>query len=75
MIGVALIFLGRYNVTHDHHVRKADTLNNWIVLGVFIITVVNVFISSFAIEPMEGVDPILLRAALAETSTEKLVRN
>ncbi|XP_071535350.1 ninjurin-1-like isoform X2 [Panulirus ornatus] len=75
VIGVALIFLGRYNVTHDHHVRKADALNNWIVLGVFLITVINVFISSFAIEPMEGVDPILLRAALADATKEKLVDN
>lgn len=66
MIGVALIFLGRYNVSREHHAQKADTLNNWVVLGVFIITVINVFISSFSIEPFHGVDPVLLRAALEE---------
>ncbi|MPC29597.1 Ninjurin-1 [Portunus trituberculatus] len=62
MIGVALIFLGRYNVSREHHAQKADKLNNWVVLGVFIITVINVFISSFSIEPFHGVDPVLLRS-------------
>lgn len=64
IIGVALIFLGRYNVSREHHAQKADTLNNWVVLGVFIITVINVFISSFSIEPFHGVDPVLLRNAV-----------
>ncbi|XP_053649548.1 ninjurin-A isoform X2 [Cherax quadricarinatus] len=75
VIGVALIIMGRYNVSHDSHAQKADTLNNWIVLGVFLITVINVFISSFAIEPMEGYDPVLLRAALTESPSEKLISN
>ena len=64
VIGVALIFLGRYNVSRDHHAQKADILNNWVVLGVFIITVINVFISSFSIEPFRGVDPVLLRSVM-----------
>uniref|UniRef100_A0A0N7ZCK5 Ninjurin-1 n=1 Tax=Scylla olivacea TaxID=85551 RepID=A0A0N7ZCK5_SCYOL len=64
IIGVALIFLGRYNVSREHHAQKADKLNNWVVLGVFIITVINVFISSFSIEPFHGVDPVLLRKAM-----------
>ncbi|XP_042224050.1 ninjurin-A-like isoform X1 [Homarus americanus] len=33
VIGVALIFMGRYNVSREHHAHKADALNNWIVLG------------------------------------------
>lgn len=72
VIGVALIFLGRYNVTRDHHARKADALNNWVVLGVFIITVINVFISSFSVEPYHGVDPVLLKAALEEGKAQAL---
>ncbi|KAK7067268.1 hypothetical protein SK128_021279 [Halocaridina rubra] len=52
VIGVMLIFMGRYNVSQEHHAIKADKLNNWVVLGVFLITIINVFISSFAIEPM-----------------------
>ncbi|XP_018010284.1 ninjurin-1-like [Hyalella azteca] len=69
VIGVALIFLGRYDVSHELHARKADILNNWIVLGVFLITVVNVFISAFGIEPLDGLNPELVRAAV-ETAAE-----
>ncbi|KAA0185735.1 hypothetical protein HAZT_HAZT005943 [Hyalella azteca] len=48
---------------------NADILNNWIVLGVFLITVVNVFISAFGIEPLDGLNPELVRAAV-ETAAE-----
>ncbi|XP_068242859.1 ninjurin-2-like [Palaemon carinicauda] len=73
VIGIALIFMGRYDVSHDRQAVKADRLNNWIVLGVFIITIINVFISSFAIEPMS---PALLRSAFSEHTeriTERIV--
>ncbi|XP_076055954.1 ninjurin-1-like isoform X2 [Oratosquilla oratoria] len=50
-VGIALIFLGRYNVARDSHARKADVLNNWVVLAVFLITIINVFISAFSIDP------------------------
>lgn len=60
VIGVALIFLGRYNVSHAEHVQKAERLNNWVVLGVFLITSINVFISAFGIEPVERIDPVLI---------------
>lgn len=72
MIGITLIFIGRYNVRDENHAQKADRLNNWVVLGVFLITTVNVFISSFAIEPLEGVDPVLLQAISAEKTVEAI---
>ncbi|KAK3880505.1 hypothetical protein Pcinc_014996 [Petrolisthes cinctipes] len=76
VIGVVLIILGRYKVSDKEHAKKADVLNNWVVLFVFVITVVNVFISSFAIEPMEGVDPILLRSVMAGgAATERIEGN
>lgn len=43
---------------------QADILNNWIVLGVFLISVVNVFISAFGVEPLDGLNPALVRAAV-----------
>ncbi|XP_042856959.1 ninjurin-A-like isoform X2 [Penaeus japonicus] len=72
MIGITLIFIGRYNVREEAHAQKADRLNNWVVLGVFLITIVNVFISSFAIEPLEGIDPVMIRALTDKTSVEGL---
>lgn len=50
MVGVALIFVGRYNVTHEVAGKKADRLNNWVLLTVFLITVINVFFSAFGID-------------------------
>ncbi|CAL4069534.1 unnamed protein product, partial [Meganyctiphanes norvegica] len=52
VVGVFLIFMGRYNVSVDKTARKADKLNN-LKISVFFITVINVFISTFAVEPEE----------------------
>lgn len=46
---------------------QADILNNWIVLGVFLISVVNVFISAFGIEPLDGLSPELVRQGMERT--------
>lgn len=48
-VGVGLILNGQYNI-HDPRERcKANRINNLTVVGIFIITVVNVFISSFGV--------------------------
>ena len=72
IIGILLIFMGRYNVTKEHHAEKANRLNNFVVLGVFLITVVNVFISAFGIEPMDGMDPEMIRSAMDAIRADKL---
>lgn len=48
IVGILLIFTGRYNINKKHHQRRAEMLNNGIIFGVFLITVVNVFISAFS---------------------------
>uniref|UniRef100_A0A2A4K9N8 Ninjurin-1 n=1 Tax=Heliothis virescens TaxID=7102 RepID=A0A2A4K9N8_HELVI len=49
MVGVGLIMNSRYDV-NDHKERcKADKINNLTVLGIFLITIVNVFITSFSV--------------------------
>ncbi|KAJ8719849.1 hypothetical protein PYW08_012024 [Mythimna loreyi] len=49
MVGVGLIMNSRYDV-NDHKERcKADKINNMTVLGIFLITIVNVFITSFSV--------------------------
>lgn len=49
LVGVGLIMNSRYDV-NDHKERcKADKINNMTVIGVFLITVVNVFITSFSV--------------------------
>lgn len=41
----------RYNINEEKHHRAADALNNSVVYLVFAVTVVNVFISAFGIDP------------------------
>lgn len=48
-VGVGLIMNSRYDVRKDDHICKADRINNFTILGIFLITIVNVFISSFGV--------------------------
>lgn len=48
-VGVGLIMNSRYDVKKDDHICKADRINNFTILGIFLITIVNVFISAFGV--------------------------
>ncbi|XP_050344439.1 ninjurin-A isoform X2 [Nymphalis io] len=48
-VGIGLIMNSRYNVKDDKDICKADKINNMTVLGVFLVTIVNVFITSFSV--------------------------
>ncbi|CAH0677279.1 unnamed protein product [Chilo suppressalis] len=50
-VGVGLILNSRYDVNHYVDICKADKINNMTVLGVFLVTIVNVFITSFSVAP------------------------
>lgn len=39
----------RYDVNDKKEICKADKINNMTVLGVFLVTIVNVFITSFSV--------------------------
>lgn len=48
-VGIGLIINSRYNVKNQDDICKADRINNFTVIGIFLITIVNVFISSFGV--------------------------
>ncbi|OAD60599.1 Ninjurin-1 [Eufriesea mexicana] len=48
-VGIGLILNSRYNVKDDDQMCKADRANNWTVIGIFLVTIFNVFISSFGV--------------------------
>ncbi|CAH2090607.1 unnamed protein product [Euphydryas editha] len=48
-VGVGLIMNSRYDVKDEKDICKADKINNMTVLGIFLITIVNVFITSFSV--------------------------
>ncbi|CAK1543284.1 unnamed protein product [Leptosia nina] len=53
-VGIGLIMNSRYNVKDDKDICKADKINNFTVLGVFLITIVNVFVTSFSVASPGG---------------------
>ncbi|XP_017139339.1 ninjurin-2 isoform X2 [Drosophila miranda] len=48
-VGVGLIWNGRYNIKNEQEICRANKINNYTVIGIFIVTVVNVLISAFGI--------------------------
>lgn len=46
-VGLGLLWNTRYNVKDKKQICKANKINNFTVIGIFLVTVVNVFISSF----------------------------
>nr|CAD7425910.1 unnamed protein product [Timema monikensis] len=48
-VGVSLIFKGRYDLGGTSKMEQANRLNNYVVVGVFMVTIINVFIAAFSI--------------------------
>ncbi|KAK0179751.1 hypothetical protein PV327_005473 [Microctonus hyperodae] len=58
IVGVGLIWNSKYNVKKLDHTRQANTTNNWTVIGIFLVTILNVFISSFGVTPTDAPEKI-----------------
>jgi len=48
-VGIGLIWNSVYNVKEHDQMCKANKANNWTVIGIFLVTILNVFISSFGV--------------------------
>lgn len=48
-VGISLIFKGRLDLKGQSKHIHAKRINNFVVLGVFLVTIINVFIGSFTI--------------------------
>lgn len=48
-VGISLIFKGRLDLKGKSKHIQARRINNFVVLGVFLVTIINVFIGSFTI--------------------------
>jgi hypothetical protein len=48
-VGVCLIFKGRFDMAGDSKQYQANRLNNYVVMGVFLVTIINVFVATFTI--------------------------
>ena len=63
-VGVGLIINSQYNIKKEHHIFKANRINNFTMIGIFLVTILNVFISAF------GVGMIDRSVVLAPLKTE-----
>ncbi|KAG8281875.1 ninjurin-A-like isoform X2 [Homalodisca vitripennis] len=57
VVGISLIFKGRCDLGGDSKLEQANRINNWVLVGVFLITIINVFITAFtstAAPPVTG---------------------
>ncbi|XP_076286996.1 ninjurin-A [Lasioglossum baleicum] len=48
-VGIGLVFKGRFDIKEKSKSNIAHRINNYVVVGVFLITIINVFIASFSI--------------------------
>lgn len=53
-VGIGLIWNSRYDVKQRAHIVKANRSNNLTVVGIFLVTILNVFIVCFGINPGFG---------------------
>lgn len=58
-VGIGLIWNSRYNIHKNKHMQKANKINNFTVIGIFIITVLNVFISAFGVPGLDELAPLV----------------
>lgn len=48
-VGVSLIFKGRLDLRGESKHENAKRINNYVVIGIFLVTIINVFIASFTV--------------------------
>lgn len=46
---MGLIWNARYNVKDEREICIANKINNFTIIGIFLVTVINVFISAFGV--------------------------
>jgi hypothetical protein len=56
LVSIALVFKSRYNIDVEEEYKFADKINNFIILGILFITIINVFTSAFGVAPHHNVD-------------------
>ncbi|XP_032678219.1 ninjurin-2-like [Odontomachus brunneus] len=56
-VGIGLIWNSYYNVKEHDQMCKANKANNWTVIGIFLVTILNVFISSFGVVDQTSTTP------------------
>ncbi|XP_053663724.1 ninjurin-A-like [Anopheles marshallii] len=71
VVGLSMVYLNRYNMKDKKEMKAASHMNNLSVAGVFLVTLVNVFISTFNGAGVEvvpsGIDTVINTDNLAQS--------
>ncbi|XP_035660004.1 uncharacterized protein LOC118404777 [Branchiostoma floridae] len=70
-VGFLLLYKSRLNIEDEHEQHAADTANNWATALVMVITIINVFISSFGIKLQEPQATTAPAAAAPHSGSDK----
>lgn len=54
LVAIALVFKSRYNIDNEQEFNNADRINNFIIMGILFITIINVFTSAFGVIPPQN---------------------
>lgn len=67
VVGMSMLYMSRYNMKNKSEMKEASHMNNLSVAGVFLVTLINVFISTFNGTGGEGLvtqtDPALVNTS------------
>lgn len=69
VVGIGLIWNSRYDVKEDAEVHQANRANNWTVIAIFLVTILNVFVSSFGV--IDQADVIIGSPYLSRNTTDE----
>uniref|UniRef100_A0AAG5DG12 Ninjurin n=1 Tax=Anopheles atroparvus TaxID=41427 RepID=A0AAG5DG12_ANOAO len=78
VVGLSMLYMSRYNMKNKTEMKEASHMNNLSVAGVFLVTLVNVFISTFNGAGGEGLmnsaDPVpIVNTSAVSTSTSAYI--
>lgn len=60
LVAIALVFKSRYNVDNAEDYENADRINNFIMIGILMITITNVVSSAFAPAPISWLNTLIV---------------
>ncbi|XP_076373520.1 ninjurin-2-like isoform X3 [Tachypleus tridentatus] len=59
LVGVLFVIIGRLDVNREKHQPRANSLNNIITIGIFVITIDNILIASFGMKNSDNLTTVL----------------
>ncbi|KAJ8888982.1 hypothetical protein PR048_008476 [Dryococelus australis] len=73
-VGISLIFKGKLDLKGEAKMVHANKINNYVVVGVFLITIINVFVAAFSV-PGESAKAVVAKVQTVNTAVSSARTN